>query len=359
MSRRSSSRPAAYLLGAALSCGVLVGGRLLSAQENQAPTAAESIGQEVRAIFEKCRKAIVRIEAVDTDGALSGTGFFIDPNGSIYTSYTVGGETRDIVVSHGEVKHPANRVVACKRSGVAILKVDAETPFLMPGCSRNLGVASPVVAIGYPMDLPLTPTFGTIGGFDRQYLGRYFATTHIRANVPVQRGQGGAPLLDMRGEVVGVLISSLDSGSACFAVPIEAAEKIRTDFMRFGQVCRGWIGVEVGQASDAVAGSTAQVLDLAEEGPGVAGGLEKGDVILQIGDCKIEKPEDVVDAGFFLTPEDDVIVKIARGDQQLELTLQPGNHPNAPLRQAPAKTQHEPFDEPRELPGAAPVAIGR
>ena len=106
-----------------------------------------------------------------------------------------------------------------------------------------------------------------VGGFDLKYLGRYFATTHIRANVAVQRGQGGAPLLDMHGEVVGVLISSLDQGSASFVLPIEAAEKVRRDFVRFGEVRPGWVGMAVGPAAEAVNGSTAAVEDILTDGP--------------------------------------------------------------------------------------------
>ena len=94
------------------------------------------------------------------------------------------------------------------RSGIALLKVDAATPFLPIGKSAELGLATPVVAIGYPLDLPESPSFGMIAGFDRKYLGRYFSTTHLRINLPTQRGEAGAPLLNFQGEVVGILVSS-------------------------------------------------------------------------------------------------------------------------------------------------------
>src|SRR5260370_20890449 len=126
---------------------------------------------------------------------------------------------------------------------MAILKTDVATPALPIGKSEELGVATPVVAIGYPLDLPETPNFGMIAGFDRKYLGRYFSTTHLRVNLPTQRGEAGAPLLNMKGEVVGILVSSLENNSACYAVPIEAAEKIRTDYVRFGEARNGWVGI--------------------------------------------------------------------------------------------------------------------
>ena len=126
-------------------------------------------------MFHRNQSAVVRIEAVDGHGALSGTGFFIDPNGTVFTSYTIGGESQAIMISFGDQKLPARRLVGDPRSGVAILKVDAETPFLALGKARDLSVASPVMTIGYPMDLPVSPSFGTVGGFDIKWGGRYFA----------------------------------------------------------------------------------------------------------------------------------------------------------------------------------------
>src|SRR5438045_9600089 len=106
-------------------------------------------------------------------------------------------------------------------------------------------MATPVVWIGYPLDLPETPNFGMIAGFDRKYLGRYFSTTHLRVNLPTQRGEAGAPLLNMKGEVVGILVSSLENNSACYAVPIEAAEQIRSDSVRSGEARHRRVGINV------------------------------------------------------------------------------------------------------------------
>jgi serine protease Do len=309
-----------------------------------------SFEQQVRAVFEKCRPAVAKIEASDTHGRLSGTGFFVDPNGTLYTSYSVGGESGDIVVILGETRHPAKRMVSDLRSGIAILKIDAETPFLAFGKSRDLAVASPVMAVGYPLDLPASPSFGMVGGFDIKYLGRYFATTHIRANVPVQRGEGGAPLLNLHGEVVGILISSLDQGSGSFALPIEAAEKVRKDFLRFHEVRRGWLGIEVGTLEAPVEKSTAFVKDVLPDSPALKAGILQGDVLLRVGERAIASSDDVRDASFFLTADDSTSVRVARGEDQFDLTLQPTDHPDetsALKRIAPAFTPGPELTMPR------------
>ena len=154
--RRNLKSPSRRL-AVGLGCAVLVAPMVLAQQNGAAPSVAEAISQEVRVIFQKCRKAVVKIEATDVHGALSGSGFFVDPNGTILTSYTVGGESHDIMVSSGGARLPARRLVCDPRSGVAILKVDAETPFVTIGRSRDLPIAAPVIAIGYPMDLPVSP----------------------------------------------------------------------------------------------------------------------------------------------------------------------------------------------------------
>jgi S1-C subfamily serine protease len=295
----------------------------------------EAIQGQVQGVYEKSGPSVVRIEATDAHGRLSGTGFFIDPNGTLYTSYSVGGESDDIVVCFRGEKVPATRLVSDLRSGIALLKIDAQTPFLTFAKTRE-PMASPIIALGFPMDKPLTPSFGIVGGFDIKHGGRFFATTHIRANVPVQHGEGGAPLLNLKGEVIGILISTLDAGTASFVLPIQAAEKVRTDFVRFREIRPGWLGLAVTASDTALSGSTARVDEVMADAPAQKAGLQAGDILLQIGNCKITAPEDVLDASFFLTAEDAVPVRINRGGTVMEVQLQPADPPNAHHADLPA-----------------------
>src|SRR5438445_2334604 len=228
----------------------------LSAQ--QTPESATSLSREVKDVFERCAKAVVKIQASDQHGELSGTGFFVDPMGTLYTAYSVGGEADNFTVEFDGRKYAARQLLADVRSGVAMLKVDVATPALPIGKTDELEIATPVVAIGFPLDLQKTPSFGMIAGFDRKCLGRYFPTTHLRVNLPMQRGEGGAPLLNLKGEVVGIVVSSLENNSSCYALPIDAAEKIRSDFARFGEARHGWIGANVSEAVPEAEGSRAE-----------------------------------------------------------------------------------------------------
>jgi S1-C subfamily serine protease len=301
---------------------------LFYAQEQSAIT----ISQQVKDIFGRTASAVVKIHGVDQHSEISGTGFFVDPTGTLYTAYTVGGEADNFTIEFNGKKYPARQLLADIRSGTAILKIDAVTPALPIGRSEELGVATPVVSIGYPLDLPKTPSFGMVAGFDRKYLGRYFSTTHVRLNLPTQRGEAGAPLLNMKGEVVGIVVSSLENNSSCYAVPIETAEKIRSDFVRFGEARHGWVGINVSEAPAPVEGSRAEMTQIMEGTPAASCGIKSGDILLQVGRTKVTQPEDVLDASFFITAGDTVPITVVRGDQKLTFNVQAELHPASERR---------------------------
>src|SRR6266478_3685015 len=288
---------------------------------------ATAVSHQVKDVFERAAKAVVKIHGVDDHSPICGTGFFIDPTGTLYTAYTVGGEAGNFTIEFGGKKYPARQLLADIRSGTAMLKIDAATPALSIGKSEELGVASPVVAIGYPLDLPETPNCGMVAGFDQKYLGRYFSTTHLRVNLPTQRGEAGAPLLNMKGEVVGILVSSLENNSSCYAVPIEAAEKIRGDFVRFGEARHGWVGINVSEAPKPVEGSRAEMTQIMDGTPAAGSGIKPGDILLQVGRKKVREPEDVLDASFFITAGDTVPITVMRGDEKLTFNVQAELHP--------------------------------
>ena len=306
------------------------GASLLFGQEQS----ATALSHQVKDIFERAAKAVVKIHGIDEHSEICGTGFFIDPTGTLYTAYTVGGEAGNFTIEFNGKKYPARQLLADIRSGTAVLKIEAPTPALTIGKSEELEVATPVVAVGYPLDLPETPNFGMVAGFDRKCLGRYFSTTHLRVNLPTQRGEAGAPLLNMKGEVVGIVVSSLENNSACYAVPIEAAEKIRGDFVRFGEARHGWVGINVSETSEPVEGSRAEMTQIMDDTPAAHSGIKPGDVLLQVGRKKVTQPEDVLDASFFITAGDTVPITVVRGDQKLTFNVRATLHPasqNVPM----------------------------
>ena len=148
-------------------------------------------------------------------------------------------------------------------------------------------------------------------------------------NVPTQRGEAGAPVLNFKGEVVGILVSSVDNASACYALPIDAAEKIRNDFLRFGEARHGWIGIEVTEAEKPVEGSRAEMAEIMGDTPAAESGVRRGDILLQVGSKPIHQPEDVIDASFFLTAGDTVPIVVERGNEKLTFEVAADFHPTS------------------------------
>lgn len=327
VSRVCRRSPLLVLVLAAVACG------RLSAEDT---SIAEDLSNQVLKIFEERKDAIVKVRAKDGLGIRFGSGFFADPSGTIYTHAGIVLKAEDVVVLFGGRELPARVLLADERSGIAILKVDASTPFVPVGDSSKVGVATPVMLIGFPEDLEASPSFGIIAGLDRKYLGQYFSTTHFRANLPVQRGQGGAPVLNLDGEAVGILVGRIDGGAACHVLPIHAAEKVRMDLARFGELRPGWVGVEVEDSTEPVGGSTARVGSLDASTPAAQSGLRAGDVLVKVGETPIATSEDVIDASFFLTAGDNAEIQVIREGQPLTLSVRPGIHPLAPAHEMQA-----------------------
>jgi len=326
------SRSVSSALGGKLGVLLLL---LASVASRAEDNLGEKISSEVRRLFEERRASTVRVEAYDGPGQLCGTGFFADPAGTIYTLSYVVANADEILVIHGDRRIPAKLLLADPRSGIALVKVDYNSPFIPVGNSKGLSLATPVLAIGFPVNLAATPSFGIVAGFDRQFLGRYFMTTHIRAILSVEPGFGGAPLMNLKGEVVGIIISGIDGGGACYALPIEAAEKLRMDYIRFGEPRYGWVGADV---EDQYTGEGLRVR-IAELGPGspaAEAGLKEGDIVSKIGGVNVATAEDVIDASFFLTAGDKVPIAIQRDGQKMSVEVRPAKRPVADVSDTPS-----------------------
>jgi serine protease Do len=326
-----SSRSLAFLF-AAMAAVSTFSSPCLRAEES----VADKLSSQVHKIFDERRDAVVKVRATDALGIRFGSGFFTDPTGTIYTHAGIVLKAQDVVVLFAGKELPARVLVADPRSGIAILKVDASTPFIPAGDSKKIGITTPVLMIGYPEDLEACPSFGIVAGLDRKFLGQYFSTTHFRANLPVQRGQGGAPILNMKGESIGILVGRIDGGAACHILPMHAAEKVRLDLARFGELRPGWVGVEVEDAEAPVGGSTAKIGALDSSTPASQSGLQTGDMLLSVGGTKIGTSEDVLDASYFLTAGDNADIEVMRGSEKITISVRPTLHPLAPGHQMQA-----------------------
>lgn len=283
-----------------------------------APGAFDAISHQVQQVFAKASPAVVKVRAISGPNPLAGTGFFIDGNGTILTAHAIVRDANRAWIERDGEKIEAQILGRDARSGVALLKVDiGPTPFLTLGDPSQLKVASALIAVAYPFNLEAAPAFGLVTGFNAVYssptLNQFFATTHIRASLDVQPGQIGGPVMNGKGEVMGILMVATQDQRECFILPVNAAVKIVRDIEQFGQARHGWVGVGVTSDQGTVAAvSPVAVSTLYENTPAAESGIRLGDRVIAVGDKPIRQPSDVLDVAFFSKVGETLPVKVER-----------------------------------------------
>ena len=286
---------------------------------------------------DKAKSAVVKVESGDPSFPSAGTGFFIDNQGTLLTSSSIVNDPGSVRVMENGLRLDAKVLGNDPRSGVALLRVSfPDSPSLNFAHGADLKTGDPVVAVGYPLGLPATALQGPVGGFAIRYLNRFFATTHIHADVALSPGQVGGPLLNMHGDVVGMIVPSPDDGRSVYALPVAAIEKIMGDFNQYGHAEHGWVGVNVVEVSDTRHdGRTVRVVQAVPGTPASRSGIRPGDTVLRIDAREIYRPADVLDASFFSHVGGNMTVVVRRQEQLLNYNFAVIERPQAPSATTP------------------------
>jgi serine protease Do len=225
-----------------------------------------------------------------SDGPRKGlaTGFVIHPDGFIITNAHVVESASRIEVDVGdEDEHlPARVVGRDEASDVALLKIDADHPLpVLPlGDSDRLHTAEWVMVVGNPFGLARSVTVGIVSHIGRSDVtpsGREGFFDFIQTDASINPGNSGGPLLNLRGEVVGIATAINATGQGIgFAVPINMAKEILDQLREHGRVVRSWIGISVRELRASARGAREVVVtDVVRGSPAAAGGVRVGDII--------------------------------------------------------------------------------
>jgi serine protease Do len=232
-----------------------------------------------------------------------GSGFIISADGYLLTNHHVVEGADEIYVTLTDKRELKGRLIGSdRRTDVALVKIEGNAlPALKIGDPARLRVGEWVVAIGSPFGLENTVTAGIVSAKGRD-TGDYLP--FIQTDVAVNPGNSGGPLLNMRGEVVGInsQIYSRTGGfmGISFAIPIDEAMRVGEQLRTSGRVTRGRIGVGIAEVTKDVAdplglprSGGALVRNVEAGGPADKGGLEAGDVILKFDNKPIERSTDL------------------------------------------------------------------
>ena len=232
-----------------------------------------------------------------------GSGFILSSDGLIMTNaHVIEGADEVIVTLTDKREFKAKLIGADKRSDVALVKIEASgLPAVKVGDVSRLRVGEWVMAIGSPFGLENTVTAGIVSAKQRD-TGDYLP--FIQTDVAINPGNSGGPLINMRGEVVGInsQIYSRSGGSMgiSFAIPMDEAVRVSEQLRVSGRVTRGRIGVQIDQVTKEVAESIglgkaqgALVRAVEPGAPADKAGVEAGDIIVKFEGKVVDKSSDL------------------------------------------------------------------
>jgi serine protease Do len=232
-----------------------------------------------------------------------GSGFVLTADGYVMTNaHVVDGADEVIVTLTDKREFKARLIGADKRTDVAVVKIEAAgLPTVKIGDVNQVKVGAWVIAIGSPFNLESTVTAGIVSAKQRD-TGEFLPL--LQTDVAINPGNSGGPLINMRGEVIGInsQIYSRSGGymGISFAIPIDEAIRVSDQLRASGRVIRGRIGVTIAPVTKEVAESIglgkpvgALVQGVEAGGPADKAGIEAGDIITKVDGKAIEKSGDL------------------------------------------------------------------
>ena len=232
-----------------------------------------------------------------------GSGFVMSREGYILTNNHVVEDADQIKVKLANGKEYEGKIVGRdSKTDLALVKIEGASDLhpLKLGNSEDLKVGSWVVAVGSPFGLEQTVTAGIVSAKGR-VIGSGPYDNFIQTDASINPGNSGGPLINMKGEVVGINTAIIASGQGIgFAIPINMAKEIAPQLQEKGHVTRGWLGVSIQEVTPELAKSFdlkekkgALVSQVVSGGPAEKAGIEQGDIILEFDGKEVSDAKDL------------------------------------------------------------------
>lgn len=295
-----------------------------------------------------------------------GSGFVIDPSGIVVTNNHVIAEADEVKVRLNDgTTLDAEILGKDPKTDIAVLKVESDKPlpFVPFGSSDKARVGDWVLAIGNPFGLGGSVSAGIISARNRDIQSGPY-DDFIQTDAAINRGNSGGPLFNLQGQVIGVntAIISPSGGSIGigFSIPSALVEPVVKQLRDFGETRRGWIGVRIQTVTEEIAESVglkkpsgAIVVEVTEDGPAEAAGLEQNDIILTFDGKEVPEMRELPRMVAATEIGKTVQIEVFRDGKTIRETIKVGR-----LEEAEKVAANSEEDEPEEEDSDAKESLG-
>lgn len=304
-------------------------------QQAEASSSIEALSNAIADIAEKVGPAVVNIDTVrmvkqgspffsedpifrhffgeqfkDYSRAIpqkgTGSGFIISQEGYILTNEHVVHKAEKIKVTLSDGRKFTGKLIGSDLdSDIAIVKIDSDDlPIVTLGDSDKLRVGEIVVAIGNPYGLQQTVTMGVVSAEGRSIpVEEHTYRNFIQTDTAINPGNSGGPLLNTKGEVVGINTAIIPYAQGIgFAIPINIPKKNIDELIKLGKVRRSWLGVYIQEVTPEIAeqfklpeAKGVLVGDVVKDSPAEKTGIKRGDIIMKVNEEEVNSPQELQD----------------------------------------------------------------
>jgi Do/DeqQ family serine protease len=270
-----------------------------------------------------------------------GSGVIIGSEGYILTNQHVIDGADEILISLADGRGSQAVLIGEDRdTDIAILQVPlGGLEGISVADSGALRVGDVVLAIGNPLNVGQTVTLGIVSATGRNRIGLNTFENFIQTDAAINPGNSGGALVNARGELIGINTAifshAVGAQGIGFAIPISLALDIMEQIIEYGEVTRGWLGVEGTEISELAARDTgdpgirgALIVGVFIDSPADRAGIRAGDIVVAVDDRPVHGIRDLLDQITRHKPGEEITVELYRGTENLTLDMQVSQRPN-------------------------------
>ncbi|MFH0931843.1 MAG: trypsin-like peptidase domain-containing protein [Candidatus Zixiibacteriota bacterium] len=303
----------------------------------------DDLQKVIISLSNRIQPSVIHIEVIKKSDSFKfkslASGLVVDPNGYILTNEHVVDKAQSIRVTlTSKLEYPAEVIGTDKQTDLALIKIKTEEKLTVPkfGNSEKIEVGEWVIAVGNPFGFDRTVSFGIVSGKGRviPFLPEEsrLISDFIQTDAAIDPGSSGGPLVNLKGEVIGINSIGLGRGQG-FTIPINTALKIKDKLLSAGVIERGWLGLSIQPLNREFAKYFEDeklkgilISDVEQNSPAEEAGLLPGDIILEYQGEKISaEKEDDLNRFSLLVSESPVgefaTIRIQRKEKALDLKV--------------------------------------